>query len=236
VALLKLSTAKTRLFFLRLTNRTAAIGQSVTVTITKAGGAPYAPAGSVVEVGQGFYTVGLSSSDTNTLGDLGITCTATGCEPTAIIDQVVAFDPNNAMTLGVGALPNNTPDTNGGLLTFGTSSGQINPTNGNVTVAGYATGEDPGSLVLINPGDKLATDTAGRVILQPAGLDAVATTPPTGVAGTFREMLVALWRRFHKRVTRSTTTIQTYADDNTTVMTTQTYTSTGSTDDVGPSS
>ena len=35
--------------------------------------------------------------------------------------------------------------------------------SGNVTVGGYAAGEDPASLLLITPTDKLATDASGRV-------------------------------------------------------------------------
>jgi hypothetical protein len=38
---------------------------------------------------------------------------------------------------------------------------------GNVTVGAYAGGEDPATLLLASPANKLATDSTGRVILQP---------------------------------------------------------------------
>jgi hypothetical protein len=71
--------------------------------------------------------------------------------------------------------------------------------------------------------------------LAATGLDSIPITAPAGVASTFREMIVATWRRFFKRTTKSSTQIKTYADNNTTVVTTQSYT-TGATDDVGAAS
>jgi hypothetical protein len=50
-----------------------------------------------------------------------------------------------------------------GAVTF---PGSIMPT-GNVTVGAYATGEDPATLLLVTPANKLATDSTGRVLLQP---------------------------------------------------------------------
>lgn len=53
----------------------------------------------------------------------------------------------------------------------------------------------------------------------------------TGVAGNLKEALVQLWRRFFKRVTKNSSVIKTYQDNNTTVNTTQDYTE-GATDAV----
>ena len=55
----------------------------------------------------------------------------------------------------------------------------------------------------------------------------------TGVATGILEMLAQLHRRFFKRTTKSATEIKTYADDGTSVLTTQPYTSSGSNDEVG---
>jgi hypothetical protein len=77
------------------------------------------------------------------------------------------------------------------------------------------------------------TGTAGVVVasgskagysLAATGLDAIAVTAPTGVATTFPTMVVQLWRRFFRKVVKDagTATIKTYADDGTTVVTTQT--------------
>jgi len=53
-------------------------------------------------------------------------------------------------------------------------------------------------------------------------LDNVPITAPTGPASTFPNMIVQTWRRFFKRSTLSSTQLKTYADDGTTVVTTQT--------------
>lgn len=73
-------------------------------------------------------------------------------------------------------------------------------------------------------------------ILGATGLDSIPTTQPTGVASTFREMIVQTWRRFFRRTVydSAATTIKTYQDDGTTVATTQTATVSGTVQDVGP--
>ncbi len=60
------------------------------------------------------------------------------------------------------------------------------------------------------------------VALVSTGLDAIATTAPSGVASTFPGMVVQLWRRMFKKSTLTSTQLKTYADDGTTVVTTQT--------------
>lgn len=65
--------------------------------------------------------------------------------------------------------------------------------------------------------------------LVASGLDAISVADPGGVAGhtSLPKMLVALYRRFYRRVTKSTTQIKAYGDDNTTVNTTQTISDDG---------
>lgn len=75
-------------------------------------------------------------------------------------------------------------------------------------------------------GYKLASD----------GLDTISTTAPSGVATNFREMLVQVWRRFFKKSTLTSTQLKTYADDGTTVVTTQTVSDDGTTQTQGAAS
>lgn len=63
-------------------------------------------------------------------------------------------------------------------------------------------------------GFKLASD----------GLDSVSVAAPSGVATNFREMLVQLWRRFFKKSTLTESQLKTYADNGSTVLTTQSVT------------
>ncbi len=64
----------------------------------------------------------------------------------------------------------------------------------------------------LRTGYKLASD----------GLDSISTTAPAGVASNFREMVVQTWRRWFKKSTLTSTQLKTYADNGTSVLTTQT--------------
>lgn len=57
--------------------------------------------------------------------------------------------------------------------------------------------------------------------LGATGLNAISTTAPTGPATNFPEMLVQSWRRWFKKADMTATQIKTYADDGTTIITTQ---------------
>lgn len=76
------------------------------------------------------------------------------------------------------------------------------------------------------------------VVLGSDGLDGIAITAPAGVASTFREMVVQTWRRYFKKADRDTGagTLKTYADDGSTVLTTQTISDVGDTQTVGSAS
>ncbi len=68
--------------------------------------------------------------------------------------------------------------------------------------------------------DQVTTELPG--LLSAAGLNAITATDPGAVATTFPQMVVQLWRRFFKKSTLSAAAgIKTYADDGTTVNTTQ---------------
>jgi len=79
----------------------------------------------------------------------------------------------------------------------------------------------------VSPSVKLTSDA----------LDNISITEPVGVASDFREMMVQVWRRFFKKVTKTTADgIQTYADDDTTPLTTQTVDETVGDEEVGSAS
>lgn len=79
--------------------------------------------------------------------------------------------------------------------------------------------------------------TAG-VALAATGLDAITATAPAGVASTFPAMVVQLWRRFFAKsiLDADGATLKTYANDGTTVVTTQTVTTVGNVETQGPAS
>lgn len=66
-----------------------ATGLTVTVNISKAGGSFAAAGGTVSEIANGFYKIALTTTDTNTEGDLAYRCSGTAADDTAFIDQVI---------------------------------------------------------------------------------------------------------------------------------------------------
>ena len=83
--------------------------------------------------------------------------------------------------------------------------------------------------------DSALTDKTGYSLAS-TGLDSIAVTAPSGVATTFPAMVVQLWRRFFRKATKTSTQLKTYADDGTTVVTTQTVSDSGGTETQGAAS
>lgn len=113
---------------------TAKTGLSPTVTLSKAGGSFASPSGSVTEIGSGWYKVAGNATDAGTLGPLILHATGTAADPVDILYEVVAFDPQDSVRLGLTALPNAAAEASGGLVTRGTGTGQITVSSGAVTV------------------------------------------------------------------------------------------------------
>lgn len=72
--------------------------------------------------------------------------------------------------------------------------------------------------------------------LSSSGLDSISITAPTSVATNFREMMVQVWRRYFKKATMTTTELKTFADNGSTVITTQTVSDDGTTQTVNAAS
>jgi hypothetical protein len=72
--------------------------------------------------------------------------------------------------------------------------------------------------------------------LVATGLDLIAVTAPTGLATTFREMMVLVYRRFFAKATKTDTLIRTYADNGSTIVTSQTISDNGTTETQGAAS
>jgi hypothetical protein len=156
MANLKVSTARTRSFLMvqSADHISPLTGATVTVSLSKNGGAFGSPSGGATasEISNGWYSIALSTTDTNTFGDLDVHAAASsGGDPTDFQDQVVGVDFTDAVRLGLSALPNAAAGANTGLpivgsqvpnANAGASSGLlINGSNsGAVTLAGLTTG------------------------------------------------------------------------------------------------
>ena len=133
--LIQQATTYTRLFQMWQNDHvTPATGKTVTVNLSKAGAAFAAAAGTVTELSNGFYKVALTIADTGTLGDLGYNCTATGCDDTKFIDEIIAINLQDAVRAGMTALPNVVSGSAGAIPTTGTGANQIAVAAGAVTV------------------------------------------------------------------------------------------------------
>lgn len=70
-------------FYMALTAGGAATGKTVTVTISKDGGAFAAPAGSITEISGGFYKINFTNTEFNA-DEIAFLATATSCNTTAL--------------------------------------------------------------------------------------------------------------------------------------------------------
>jgi hypothetical protein len=181
-AILKSSTEVPLVFAMVLTSdhTSPATGLSPTVTISKNAGAFASPAGAVSEIGNGWYKIAANATDTNTLGPLLVYATAgTADQAIPVFYTVVAYDPQAATNLGLSALPTATAAASGGLLTYGSSTGQLNPTSGAMPLT---TGQNVATINSLAPPTNWATtniDSSGRVLLQPSQPSVVIPTVTT---------------------------------------------------------
>lgn len=117
-------------------------GLTLTITASKDGAAFSSISPTVTELANGWYKIALTSSHTDTVGDLALHVTGTGADPTDLAMQV------RANVLG-DTLPGNvlqwssanvaSPDTAGYpvvTVKAGTGAGEINLANGFVPVSG----------------------------------------------------------------------------------------------------
>lgn len=197
------STAQPLMFLLVLASDhiSGATGLTPTVTLSKSGAAFGAPSGAVTEISSGWYKVAGNATDTATLGPLILHATGTGTDPVDIEFEVVAYDPQDAVRLGVTALPNANAAATGGLMILGsntgttTLSGPVIFTGGFVanTITGTLTGNVGGftagtltqafpsnfSSLSIN-GSGLVVTSAGTITLATTTTNLTNNTPTAG--------------------------------------------------------
>lgn len=74
-----------------VTGKTGASG-TMAVTASKNGGAFASISPTISELSNGWYTLALTTTHTNTLGDLALHITGTGCDPSDMVVQIIPFD------------------------------------------------------------------------------------------------------------------------------------------------
>ncbi len=134
--LLKQSTAKNLMVFMadssdHITGKT---GLTLTITASKDGAAFASISPTVTDRGSGWYNLALTTSHTDTLGDLAIHITGTGADATDISRQVVLQIPGDVLTANtvqVSGTSQTARDLGASvLLSSGTGTGQLDITSG----------------------------------------------------------------------------------------------------------
>lgn len=159
---------------------TGLTGATVTVTLSKSGGAFASPSGGVTEIANGWYKVAGNATDTGTLGPLALHATASGADPTDALYPVVSYNPQSSTAFitsiaSVGTLTTytgNTPQTGdsfarigstgSGLTSVAQASTALSSAQWTPTRAGYLDNLSAGPVAL-----------ASGVIVAAAGLDGV---------------------------------------------------------------
>ncbi len=100
--LIKQSTARNRMILMidsgdHVTGKT---GLTLTITASKDGAAFASISPTVTERGTGWYSLALTTSHTDTLGDLALHITGASADPTDIVDQIVSLLPGDAVNVG----------------------------------------------------------------------------------------------------------------------------------------
>jgi hypothetical protein len=115
MSLLKQSTARDKMVFMTdsADHVTGKTGLTLTITASKNGGAFASISPTVTERGNGWYSLALTASHTDTAGDLALHVTSTGADPSDLVWQVVSLLPGDAVAIQTG-----------------TGSGQLNISSG----------------------------------------------------------------------------------------------------------
>lgn len=98
MALVKQSTARNRMVFMvdETDHVSGLAGLTLTITASKDGAAFGSISPTVTDRGSGWYNLALTTSHTDTLGDLALHITSTGADPTDLIDEVVVDLPGTS--------------------------------------------------------------------------------------------------------------------------------------------
>lgn len=129
--LLKKNTATQYVYFMltKASDNTALTGASVTGYRYIDGAAEAAVTGTVSEDAHGTYHLVTSAADTNGT-TIGYTFTASTAKPVTVTLLTTAADLSDTVRLGLTSLPNAAANAANGLLTNGTSTGQLSVASG----------------------------------------------------------------------------------------------------------
>lgn len=106
---LKQSTTRNNLVFMTSSTDhvTGVAGATLTITLSKDGAAFSSISPTVTDLGSGWYNLALTTGNTDTLGDIALHVTATGCDPSDLVAQVVLDLPGATVSSVTGNVSGN---------------------------------------------------------------------------------------------------------------------------------
>jgi len=156
---------------------TGVAGATLTITASKDGGAFSAISPVVTNLGSGWYSLALTTVHTDTLGDLALHVTATGCDPSDVLVDIVAYDPEDATALGISRIDAAVTTRAAPGAEMGLSAGAVNATSApnldaavssRLATAGYTAPDNAGITAVKAKTDNLPSDPADESILEAA--------------------------------------------------------------------
>jgi hypothetical protein len=192
-------------------------GLTLTITASKAGAAFSSISPTVTELASGWYKLALTTSHTDTLGDLALHVTGTGADPTDLVMQVSARV-NDDLAYPATSGRSTDIDSSGRVLLQPTQTGVTIPT---VTTLTNAPSDSSGVTTLLSRLSSVRADyldnlSAGAVALE-ASLQALITTIGVSAAG----VASAVWGAVTRTLTAATNLSIPSASDNATAVRTE---------------
>lgn len=184
--MLKQSTAANAMVFMTSSSDhvSGATGLTLAITASKDGGAFASISPSVTERGNGWYALALTTSHTDTLGDLALHITASGADPTDTLSRVVAGSldadvSSRLATAGYTAPPSVVAirtelDSNSVKLDVAVST--------RLSAAGYTPPDNPGIAAIYGVVDTEIASVLAAVDTEVAGIKAKTDNLPSDPA------------------------------------------------------
>ncbi len=205
--------ANQSIFFTMVNATTGAADASATVTVKYTidnGGTQQSSGGSTTNLGNGQYRYVPTQAETNG-NQIGFLFTATSDVPVSVTIITTTADPTDSVRFGLTALPNAAAEASGGLITRGTSTGQITLSSGTVTTGTISNDAISAAALATDAVTEIVTALLTTQMTEAYATDGSAPTLAQGI-----HMLIA--RLFEESVAGTTMTCK-KLDGSTTAMT-----------------
>jgi hypothetical protein len=158
---------------------TGKTGLTLTITASKDGAAFASITPTVTELANGFYKLALTTSHTDTLGDLALHITGTAADPTDLVRQVVVDLPGATVASVTGAVGSVTGNVGGNVTG---SVGSV--ATGGITAASFASGAIDAAAIAADAigSSELAASAVTEIQSGLSTLDAAGVRTAVGLA------------------------------------------------------